>query len=130
MFAISPFAGGDDNNLETFRKIANGKVTFPKGCGSKLQPAKDFILGLLDKNPNSRLGCRKNGADDVRNSKFYNNFDWTSLQTLSMIPPHIPKIKNSLDAGEFGEVDIYEEHLDVLSYNQANDEMAGWTDNF
>jgi len=130
MFAISPFAGGDEDNLETFRKIANGKVTFPRGGGSKLQPAKDFILGLLDKNPNSRLGCRENGTNDVREHAFYKNFDWQALQSLQMKPPHVPKIKNALDAGEFGEVDIYEEHLDVLKYNKSNDEMAGWTDEF
>ena len=49
---------------------------------------------------------------------------------MKMKPPHVPKIKNALDAGEFGEVDIYEEHLDVLKYNKGNDEMAGWTDEF
>ena len=86
MFAISPFAGGDEDNLETFRKIANGKVNFPRGGGSKLQPAKDFILGLLDKNPNSRLGCRENGTNDVREHAFYKNFDWQALQSLQMKP--------------------------------------------
>ena len=130
VFAISPFAGGDDDNLETFRKIANGKVTFPRGGGSKLQPAKDFIMGLLDKVPNNRLGCREGGVDEVRKHPFYKKFDWTLLQDLKMKPPHIPNIKSPLDAGEFGEVDIYEEHLEILPYNKANDEMAGWTDEF
>ena len=132
MFATSPFAGGDDDNLETFQKIINGKVIFPRSA-KKIPLAKEFILGLLEKVPNSRLGCRDGGVRDVRAHSFYQKpkkFNWQQLQSLEMIPPWKPKIKSSLDADNFGEVDIYEEHLEVLRYRKENDEMAGWTDEF
>ena len=130
MFATSPFAAGDDDNLATFRKIANGKVMFPRGGGKKLQPAKDFIKSLLEKKPQNRLGCREGGPKEIRNHEFYKKFDGAGLQALPMRPPYTPKVSNALDTGEFGEVDIYEEHLIELDYDEDADDMVGWTDEF
>ena len=77
-----------------------------------------------------RLGCREGGPKEIRNHEFYKKFDWAGLQALTMRPPYTPKVSNALDTGEFGEVDIYEEHLIELDYDEDADDMVGWTDEF
>ena len=47
-----------------------------------------------------------------------------------MTPPWTPSIKSNTDGSNFGEVDIYEEHLSVQKYRPGSDTEAGWDSNF
>ena len=57
-------------------------------------------------------------------------FDWDKLENQTMVPPWKPKVKNVEDASNFGEVEIYEEHLTELKYKKNNDPKSGWDDHF
>ena len=127
IYASSPFATGD--NLETFRKIANGSLTFPRR-GTVSSDAKDLMAGLLKKKAAKRLGCGAKGASEVKQHAFYKTFAWSGLESMTMKAPHPPKIASDVDVDAFGEVDIYEEHLEELDYDPDTDVFEGWTNEF
>lgn len=56
----SPFEADDDEEL--FNQILTAKVQYP----AKLNPAaREFVDQLLDRNPNTRLGCGPKGKETV-----------------------------------------------------------------
>eukprot|EP00942_MAST-04A_sp_MAST-4A-sp1_P012094 g12094.t1 len=133
LFAESPFASEYDDHLETFRNIARKKLIIPDEDDVS-DDAKDIIKELCQKKPLERLGCKAEGPAEVKNHPWYSaagvGFDWDKLENQTMVPPWKPKVKNVEDASNFGEVEIYEEHLTELKYKKKNDPKSGWDDHF
>ena len=44
---------------------------------------------LLDKNPNTRLGCR--GAHEIMRHEFFAKIDWNDIRTKKLPVPRPPK---------------------------------------
>jgi len=40
-----------------------------------------------------RLGCLKNGAEDVKQHRYLSEVDWKKLYEMGMKAPYIPEIK-------------------------------------
>ena len=132
LFAESPFASDYDDHLETFRNITKNPLAFPSDIGDTSSDALDLIQRLCKKKVTERIGCLNGKVQDVRDHAWFtkNKFEWNNLQDLSMTPPWTPSIKSNTDGSNFGEVDIYEEHLSVQKYRPGSDTEAGWDSNF
>jgi serine/threonine protein kinase len=92
----SPFYADDTQQM--YRNIAFGKVRFPRDALS--QEGRNFVKGLLNRNPRHRLGAN-GGATELKSHPFFADVDWTDLGQKKMIPPFKPKLKGELDVSNF-----------------------------
>jgi|AntAceMinimDraft_1070359.scaffolds.fasta_scaffold20057_2 serine/threonine protein kinase len=73
--------------------VVSGSVTFPPGGvhGQDFSPQlKQLITGLLEKNPNKRLGMLKEGIQGVKRVAWLREIDWPSLESRALEPPFKP----------------------------------------
>ena len=59
--------------------------------------ASDLISKLLEKSPNNRIGCGKEGADEIKRHAFFKDIDWEKLLAKELIPPFIPNTTSAYD---------------------------------
>lgn len=52
--------------------------------------AKDLIQKLMERKPGRRLGMLAGGASDIKRHKWFEGFDWDSLQARKMAAPRMP----------------------------------------
>ncbi|EFJ25645.1 hypothetical protein SELMODRAFT_99275, partial [Selaginella moellendorffii] len=64
----SAFNRGEDPPQLVFHRIIDGRVKFPPYVSSD---CADIVRKLLDPNPETRLGCRKRGAADIKEHPFF-----------------------------------------------------------
>lgn len=88
----SPFADHKNNDqLQIYKNILRGKLRFPRTI--KSGAVQDLINKLLRPNPSERLGCLKGGAEDIKNHKWFEGFDWDKLLRKEITPPLNANIK-------------------------------------
>lgn len=92
----SPFYAEDTQQM--YKNIAFGKVRFPRDALST--EGRNFVKGLLNRNPNHRLGA-KGDADELMAHPFFDDVDWQALGRKALVPPFKPKLKNALDTSNF-----------------------------
>lgn len=80
--------------MNIYRKIINTKPRYPEGFDSK---CKSLVKHLLRRDLSKRYGNLKNGVDDIKNHRFFDNFSWSNLLTKKIAPPYIPTIENISD---------------------------------
>jgi len=97
----------DDDQMLMFKNITNVKVHFPKNMSKE---CRALLKSLLQKNPTRRLGCLKNGAQDVRDHPWFKNFDWQALRDHTMVAPYVPPLNHSEDTSNFEHIPLEEEH--------------------
>lgn len=90
---------------QVFEKILNHEIKWPKGEEDMSKIAKKFILGLLEPNPDERLGSGK-GFADIQKSPFFNEIDWKELSSLKGVVPFVPDVSDAKDTSYFTNVDI------------------------
>ena len=63
---------------------------------------KDFLLRLLDKDPDTRLGS-KDGIKDIMSHPWMAGFDVDKLLKKELAAPYVPSVSksNPLDVGQF-----------------------------
>jgi len=79
--------------VELRTMVVSGSVTFPPGGvhGQDFSPQlKQLITGLLEKNPNKRLGMLKEGIQGVKRVAWLREIDWPSLESRALEPPFKP----------------------------------------
>ena len=131
IFAESPFASDEGDHLQTFRNIARQRLDIPDDDDVS-DAAKKMIEGLCKKDPKNRTGCKAQGAEEIKRHKWYTSvrFDWGKLEKMELKAPWKPKVKSVEDASNFGDVEVYEEHLTQLKYNKSRDPKSGWDEHF
>lgn len=92
----SPFYAEDTQQM--YKNIAFGKVRFPRDALST--EGRNFVKGLLNRNPNHRLGA-KGDADELMAHPFFSDVDWKALGRKALVPPFKPKLKGELDTSNF-----------------------------
>lgn len=84
---LPPFYCRDRNAL--FEKIRSGRLEFP----SYLNPdACNLLAGLLHRNPQRRLGCGPEDAEEIKRHPFFSSIDWQALEECRIEPPWKPPI--------------------------------------
>lgn len=96
----TPFKSSDPSHMKTYQLILRGLgfVSFPKNMSD---PARDIVKKLCKPLPADRLGCLKNGTNDIRKHKWFDGFEWDRLRSKKIKPPHIPKLSSDLDTKYF-----------------------------
>ncbi|ORZ40381.1 kinase-like domain-containing protein [Catenaria anguillulae PL171] len=117
----------DENLNEMYRKILYLPLHFP----AYLSPAaKSLLTGLLDRDPEKRLGAR--GPAEVKSHPFFASIDWQALIEKRVVPPFKPSVENAFDTSNFDEEFTREVPMDsvvnesVLSQT-VQGQFAGFT---
>jgi len=92
----SPFYAEDTQQM--YKNIAFGKVRFPRDALSL--EGRNFVKGLLNRNPKHRLGANGD-AEELKRHAFFDDVDWVALGKKNLIPPFKPKLKSELDVSNF-----------------------------
>ncbi|EAR84905.2 Serine/Threonine kinase domain protein (macronuclear) [Tetrahymena thermophila SB210] len=87
----------DPNREKLFGNILTQPVKFDPRIQGNL---KDLLSGLLQKDPNKRLGS-KYGALEIINHPWFSDLNWESLRLRKIIPPFKPKVDNEIDVSYF-----------------------------
>ncbi|KAF2262603.1 Pkinase-domain-containing protein [Lojkania enalia] len=92
----SPFYAEDTQQM--YKNIAFGKVRFPRDALST--EGRNFVKGLLNRNPKHRLGAARD-AEELKSHSFFADVDWDALTKKNVVPPFKPKLKSELDVSNF-----------------------------
>lgn len=92
----SPFYAEDTQQM--YKNIAFGKVRFPKDSVST--ECRNFVKGLLNRNPAHRLGSH-GGARELKSHPFFEGIDWEAMSQKQISPPFKPVLQNETDVSNF-----------------------------
>jgi serine/threonine protein kinase len=93
---IDPFS--DEDPMAIYQKILKGKVQFPKNFDKN---AKSLVKHLLVADLSKRYGNLKNGANDVKNHRWFSDIDWNQLLAKKIKAPYKPIVKSANDTSNF-----------------------------
>lgn len=85
------------NPMEIFQKVLNEKLLFPRYID---KDAKSLIKKLCDHDLSKRYGNLKDGVEDIKNHRFFKNYDWEGLSQQRLIAGHIPRPSKSDEPGK------------------------------
>lgn len=71
--------------------------------------AKSLVKHLLVADVTKRYGCLKNGANDIKNHRWFKALDWYKLSQKKIPAPYIPQIAKAGDTSNFSEYPDSEE---------------------
>lgn len=110
----SPFADHVENSQVTiYKNIIAGKYSFPSFLTDNV--AKDLVRKLLIAKDSKRLGCLKNGAQDVKDHPWFSTIDWVALLEKRVPPPIVPELRGATDTSQFDCIDS-SGHARVVPY--------------
>jgi len=90
VYGRTPFAG--PSNEATLRNIIKNPLAFPTATPSTTLEthARNLISGLLNKDPNRRLGSKR-GAADVKKHPFFAGLNLALIRMVT--PPEVPSLR-------------------------------------
>ncbi|KYR01199.1 cAMP-dependent protein kinase [Tieghemostelium lacteum] len=88
----------DDDTFVIYNKILAGRITFPIGFDLD---AKDLIKRLLTADRTRRLGALRDGAQDVKNHRWFVDINWDDLYQRKYKGPFVPNIQHQGDSSNF-----------------------------
>ncbi|KAG6855070.1 hypothetical protein C0991_005999 [Blastosporella zonata] len=92
----SPFYAEDTQQM--YKNICFGKIRFPKGVIN--EDGKQFVKGLLNRNPNHRLGASRDAAE-LKEHPFFKTIDWKALALKQVTPPFKPVVESDESTNNF-----------------------------
>ncbi|KAF8803859.1 kinase-like protein [Phlegmacium glaucopus] len=92
----SPFYAEDTQQM--YKNICFGKIRFPKGVIN--DDGKQFVKGLLNRNPKHRLGAQRDAAE-LKEHSFFKNIDWHALSLKRVTPPFKPVVESDESTNNF-----------------------------
>ncbi|KAB2092003.1 hypothetical protein ES319_A03G233800v1 [Gossypium barbadense] len=98
IYGRTPFAA--PSNELTLRNIVKKPLAFPTHSSSSLleHHARDLISGLLNKDPNARLGSKR-GAADVKTHPFFKALNFALIRSVT--PPEVPGLRRQSTASYY-----------------------------
>ncbi|GMI21842.1 hypothetical protein TeGR_g10222 [Tetraparma gracilis] len=114
----TPFVGNDpDDTMAICRNIMNETIEYPEDFE---ESAADLIEGLCTREVLARLGCMKNGCDDVKGHVFFESINWKDLKRKKVPAPWKPTVNGAMDVSNFDDIyDDEEEIIEEYSGDQA-----------
>lgn len=73
--------------MNIYRKIINTKPRYPDGFDSRL---KSLTKHLLRRDLSKRFGNLKDGAEDIKTHRFFEDINYDDLLKKKLQPPYIP----------------------------------------
>jgi len=125
----SPFTVEGDKNTQAdiSKRILNAEPLMP----DFLSPlVRDFILRLLVKDPQKRLGGGPGDAAEVKAHPFFSVIDWGDLLRRDLPAPFVPRIGSPTDVSNFSEEFTGMEAVDspgTVPPEAAADAFAGYS---
>ncbi|KAG5646426.1 hypothetical protein DXG03_003476 [Asterophora parasitica] len=120
----SPFYAEDTQQM--YKNICFGKIRFPKGVIG--EDGKQFVKGLLNRNPNHRLGASRD-AEELKEHPFFKSIDWKALALKQVTPPFKPVVESDESTSnfdpEFTSADIRDVGLAVMDLDEE-DPSENW----
>ncbi|KAF9449894.1 Pkinase-domain-containing protein [Macrolepiota fuliginosa MF-IS2] len=92
----SPFYAEDIQQM--YKNICFGKIRFPKGV--ICEDGKQFVKGLLNRNPKHRLGAKRDAAE-LKEHPFFSGIDWEALARKDIAPPFKPVVESDESVNNF-----------------------------
>ncbi|KAG8924212.1 hypothetical protein FRC01_011801 [Tulasnella sp. 417] len=118
----SPFYAEDTQTM--YRNICFGKIRFPRGVIG--EDGKQFVKGLLNRNPRHRLGAQRD-AEELKEHAFFKSIDWQALALKQVTPPFKPNVDSDESTAnfdpEFTEADLKEQGID-FDGDETDDEVG------
>ncbi|CAD8100205.1 unnamed protein product [Paramecium sonneborni] len=111
---IDPF--NDEDPMAIYQKILKGKVKFPKNFDND---AKDLVKNLLVSDVSKRLGNLKNGANDIKQHKWYQTLNWDQLIKKQIRAKYQPSIRSEDDTSNFA---VYPDSTELPDPIKLNDD--------
>merc|ERR1712224_716753 len=111
----------DEDPMGIYQKILSGKIIFPKVFNKE---AKGLVKKLLTADLGKRYGNLKNGVDDIKQHKWFQNIVWSDLLNKKIPSPFKPKVASETDTSNFDEYPDSDELPPVVS--QAQDPFVAW----
>lgn len=108
----SPFYAEDTQQM--YRNICFGKIRFPRGAIS--DDGKQFVKGLLNRNPKHRLGTQ-NDANDLKNHAFFKEIDFDLLMRKQIPPLFKPLVESDESVANFDPEFTCADQTDVRRFN-------------
>ncbi len=103
---LPPFYSKNRNQL--FENIKTSTVNYPRTFSPILI---NLLEGLLEKNPERRLGYGVNGSEDIKKHPWFMNINWDAMYNKKYKAPFIPQCSTNEDtcnfSEEFTESEIY-----------------------
>ncbi|CAG9311718.1 unnamed protein product [Blepharisma stoltei] len=96
LVGLPPFY--NENKKYVYMKILSEDPHLPDFLSSAV---KSLLSGLLNKDPNRRLGAE--GADEIKRNPWFFDIDWVALEAKSIMPPFIPNISDPANSRYFSE---------------------------
>ncbi|KAF9401002.1 hypothetical protein BGX21_002950 [Mortierella sp. AD011] len=94
LFGITPFWA--ENHAQMYQRVLEDDLEFFMEIE---QDAADFISGLLERNPDNRLGS--GGACDVKSHPYFSSIDWDVAMQRKLPCPYIPELVSEEDLSNF-----------------------------
>jgi len=106
------------SSSSSFNRLQN--VELPETFSREL---RSLLEGLLQRDINNRLGCRGNGADELKAHPFFKGIDWQQVYLQKYTPPLIPPRGevNAADAFDIGSFD--EEDTKGIKLTEADQDL-------
>ncbi|TIA68320.1 hypothetical protein E3P91_04118 [Wallemia ichthyophaga] len=92
----SPFYAEDTQQM--YKNICFGKIRFPKGVIG--DEGKQFVKGLLNRNPEHRMGSKRDAAE-LKEDPFFKSIDWNALANRQVTPPFKPLVESDESVANF-----------------------------
>ncbi|KAF8607733.1 serine/threonine protein kinase [Ceratobasidium sp. AG-I] len=92
----SPFYAEDTQQM--YKNICFGKIRFPRGVIG--EDGKQFVKGLLNRNPKHRLGAHRDAAE-LKEHPFFKTIDWAALAQKQVPPPFKPSVESDESTANF-----------------------------
>lgn len=111
---IPPFY--DENISVMYRNIVTAPVVFTSSRVS--EDARDFVLALLDRNPQTRLGSGEADVNAVKAHKWFSDLNWSAVEAKRVKPEWIPTIRSETDTSNFDAAVTQQDA--VLSFEESS----------
>jgi len=118
---IPPFYSQNVN--EMYHKIQHGALRFPPFL---TEECRELIIGLLNRNPDERLGSATGDVENIKAHAFFKDIDFEKLMKKELEPPYKPKVKTGAeDSSNFDKQFTDEQVVDSVV---PDSELAGVND--
>ena len=108
----------DDDPMGIYQMILGGKLAFPRYFD---RHAKSLIKKLLTADLTKRYGCLKKGAQDVKDHKWFQKFQWDNLYNMTLDPPIKPAVSTASDTSNFDPYPDSPEQPKVFTFEGQTD---------